>query len=166
MARFQYRLALLLDSKEAARKDAEAEVTRRERELETELDRLAALERQVRDLIAAHERMRREILSPPFDGAGLTAADALARSEYIQALAVEIESARNDVFSQRIAVDEQQRRVEQAKALAQEAKREVEVLSKHRARQEQRFLRELAAREELELDETGNVLFMTRRAQA
>jgi len=38
-------------------------------------------------------------------------------------------------------------------------------LTKHRARQEERFLRDLQVKEELALDEVGNVLFTTRRRQ-
>jgi hypothetical protein len=166
MPRFQYRLALLLDRKEEARKEADAEAARRDRQLEEERARLAALERRERDLTQERERLRRELLAAPSNGEPLTAADALTRAEYIRAMAADIEAARNDVFSQRIAVEEQERRVEQGRELAQAAKREVEVLTKHRSRQEQRYMRDLAAREELELDETGNVLYTTRRSQA
>jgi hypothetical protein len=166
MPRFQYRLALLLDRKEEARKEADAEAARRDRQLEEERARLAALERRERDLTQERERLRRELLAAPSNGEPLTAADALTRAEYIRAMAADIEAARNDVFSQRIAVEEQEHRVEQGRELAQAAKREVEVLTKHRSRQEQRYMRDLAAREELELDETGNVLYTTRRSQA
>src|SRR5215469_3543178 len=98
MPRFQYRLALLLDRKEEARKEADAEAARRDRQLEEERARLAALERRERDLTQERERLRRELLAAPSNGEPLTAADALTRAEYIRAMAADIEAARNDVF--------------------------------------------------------------------
>ncbi len=53
--------------------------------------------------------------------------------------------------------------LKEAKEHAAEARREVEVLAKHREKQEQRFRRELEAKEEVALDEIGNVLYATRR---
>jgi hypothetical protein len=53
--------------------------------------------------------------------------------------------------------------VQDAKGRVEEARREAEVLAKHRKKQEERFLREAQAKEDLELDEIGNVLYSTRQ---
>ena len=161
MAGFRYRLAILLDRKEDERKEAQAEVARREQELQAELARLAELEQRERELVELRERMRHELLT----AAVLSGAEALTHAEFIKRLASDIEAARNDIFSQGIVVEEHQGRVAQAQARAEEAKREVEVLTKHRARQQERYFRDLAAREELELDEVGNVLYTRRRTE-
>jgi len=155
---FRYRLAPLLERKEQARKEAEAETRRREQELSLQKDLLAEMERRERDLSARRERLRREPILASAD-------EAMKRSEFVKALAADIDAARNDVFAQKIAVDEHEHRVAQAAARSAEARREVEVLVKHRARQEEKSRREEAAREEAELDEIGNVLYTTRRAQ-
>src|SRR5262249_3948928 len=162
MSAFRYRLEPLLDQKQEARKDAERVVIQRERELQSEMARLEALEQREQELTERRSQLRRELLQKP-DGGGLTAREAEERAAYIKALGEDIEAARNDVFSQRLAIEECKERVQEARHLADEAKQEVEVLNKHRARQEQRFVREALAKEELELDEIGNVLYMTRR---
>ena len=107
--------------------------------------------------------MRRELLSKPADGVALNAMKVQERVEYARAVALQIEDAQGDVNSQRSVVDQCETRVREAKKQVQAATREVEILQKHRAKQEERFVRELREKEDLELDEIGNVLYMTRR---
>jgi len=161
MSAFRYRLEPLLEQKQEARKEAERAAIERERELQAETDRLEALERRERELTERRSQMRREILGKP--GGEVVARQAEERAAYIRAIGEDIEAARNDVFSQRLAIEECEERLNEARRAAEDARREVEVLNKHRARQEQRFLREAQAKEELELDEIGNALYMTRR---
>jgi flagellar biosynthesis chaperone FliJ len=93
----------------------------------------------------------------------LTAHEVRERAEFVKVMGVQIEDAKNDVLVQRTVIETCEVKVLQAKSLVEEAKREVEILTKHRAKQEERFMREERVKEELELDEIGNVLFTTRR---
>jgi len=163
MTQFTYRLQRLLEQKEEAKKEAEKELARQEQELEAQLAALEPLQQRHRELVEKREQLRRELLAKPDAGEALTAREVLERSEYVKVVGLQIEDAKNDVLSQHRLVEQCEARVKEATHRVAEARREVEVLTKHRAKQEERFLRELQAQEELALDEIGNVLYTTRR---
>jgi len=164
MSGFVYRLRLLLERKEEAQKEAEAEVARREEELQLQIKHLEELKQREKDLMAKRVQMRRDLLAKPDSGQPLSAQDVQQRAEFVKAVGFQIEQAGNDVLAQRGVVESCEARVAQAKEWAKEARREVEVLTKHRSKQEELFLREEQAKEDLALDEIGNVLYSTRRS--
>jgi len=163
MAQFVYRLRLLLEQKEESKKEAERELARRQKELEAQRERLEVLQRCEQELVEKRDRLRRELLNKSEKQEALTAHEVRERAEFVKVMGVQIEDAKNDVLVQRTVIETCEVKVQQAKSLVEEAKREVEILTKHRAKQEERFMREERAKEELELDEIGNVLFTTRR---
>jgi type III secretion system (T3SS) protein YscO len=69
------------------------------------------------------------------------------------------------VFSQELAVDEVRGVVREAEMKTSERKRAVEILEKHRAKLEKRFLTEIEQKEALEQDELGNVMYLMQRAK-
>jgi flagellar export protein FliJ len=161
-ANFVYRLQLLLEQKEEAKKEAERELARREQELERQEGILENLKRREKELVDKRAKMRDELLSPP-GGDPLAAHVVQSRSDYIKVLGKDIENAGKDIQRQRDVIQKCREHVEDGKHKVNESRREVEVLTKHKKKQEERFLREAAAKEELELDEIGNVLYMTRQ---
>jgi flagellar export protein FliJ len=163
MTQFTYRLQPLLEQKEELKKEADREVSRREQELQTQLATLESLQRRVQELVEKRQHARQELMTKPGDKDPLTAADVLKRSEFIKVLGSEIREAESDVSAQRVVIETCESEVKEAKEQAAEAQREVEVLNKHREKQEQRFRREEEAKEEVALDEIGNVLYSTRR---
>jgi flagellar export protein FliJ len=163
MTQFTYRLQPLLEQKEELKKEADREVSRREQELQTQLATLESLQHRVQELVDKRQHARQELMTKPGDKGALTAADVLKRSEFIKVLGSEIREAENDVSAQRVVIETCESDVKEAKEHAAEAQREVEVLNKHREKQEQRFRREEEAKEEVALDEIGNVLYSTRR---
>jgi flagellar biosynthesis chaperone FliJ len=163
MAQFTYRLQLLLEQKEDAKREAERELARREHELEMQVAALRSLQQRQKELVERRERLRRELMAKPGEQGTLMAHEVLERSEFVKVVGLQIDEARNDVQLQRTVVETYELKVQEAKKSVEEAKREVEVLTKHRAKQEERFLREQQAKEDLELDEVGNVLYTTRR---
>jgi flagellar biosynthesis chaperone FliJ len=132
-------------------------------ELQAQQQQLRITEERVQKLNNTRDKLRRELLATPSGRPSLSAQEARQRFDYVTALSLQIEEARQAVFSQRTAVEQAEKRVQQAMAQVETARREVEVLTKHRARQEERFLGEARSREELALDEIGNVLYTTRR---
>jgi flagellar export protein FliJ len=160
---FKYRLQPLLEHKQEIKNEAERELRRREEELEKQQIYLDTLRRRLQDLVQQRQQLQRDLLSSPYMGTTLSGREVQQRVEFLKALGVEIERAQADVSTQRTVVDDWQRRVQQAKKQVQDANREVEVLQKHRAKQQERFVREQEKQEELALDEIGNVLYTTRR---
>jgi len=165
MAGFVYRLQLLLEQKEEARKAAEREVTRREEILQAEMQVLDDRCKEKEQLVERREQMRRNLFVSPEGPGGLTAHEIQRRTDHIKAMDLHVKDAEQNIAAQRLVVDQCRSDVEHAKQLANEARREAEVLVKHRDRQKERFVREEMAKEELALDEIGNVLFTTRRRQ-
>jgi len=163
MAQFTYRLQRLLEQKEEARKEAERELARQEHELEAQRAALRSLQQHERELVERREQMRRDLLKQPDEGVALAAGEVTKRSEDVKVVGLQIEDANKDVSSQRVVVEQCEARVQQAIRCVEEARREVEVLTKHRTKQEERFQRALQVQEELELDEIGNVLHAARR---
>jgi flagellar biosynthesis chaperone FliJ len=166
MAQFAYRLQLLLEQKQEARTNAEKELARVEQEHEMQLQNLQTLERRQQEITDRREQLRRELLTKPAGAPSLTAREAQDRAEYVRVLGGQIEEAKQAVLAQRAVVEECKARVREANAKVEAARREVEVLTKHRTRQEERFVREARTKEELALDEIGNVLYTTRRRSA
>ena len=163
MAQFTYRLQLLLEQKEEAKKNAERELKRREQELEAQISELERRRRVEQELIEKRKQLRRALMSKPGESGTLTAREVFDRSEYIKVVGLEIEAARAGIVAQEAVVQRCERQVQEARARVEEARREAEVLTKHRKKQEERFLREAQAKEDLELDEIGNVLYSTRQ---
>ena len=164
MAQFIYRLQLLLEQREERRKEAERELLRQEKELETQSAALQSLQQKVDQLVGRRRQLQREVTKTG-DAGVLSAKDVQQRFEETQVVGLLIDDAKNAALTQRSLIEQCAARVQEAKKNLQEATREVEVLQKHRAKQEERFQRELQAQEELVLDEIGNVLHTTRRQQ-
>jgi hypothetical protein len=164
MTQFAYRLQPLLEQKERIRKERESEKIQCEREVEEQIAKLHLLENQQQALVEKREQLRRGLLNQQSPDP-TTGRDATERVAYIKAVGVQIEDAKMAVLSQRQVIADCEIRLDEAKQRVEEARREVEVLEKHRAKQEQRFHRVLQVKEELELDEVGNVLYTTRRRQ-
>lgn len=163
MRQFTYRLQPLLEQKEEAEKEAEREQARQEQELEAQKAALRSLQQHERELVEKRDQLRRGLLSKPGEHGVLAAREVQARSEHVQVVGLQIEEARNDVLAQHQLVEQCDLRVREAKKRVAEARREVEVLSKHRAKQEERFVRDLQVQEERALDEIGNALYTNRR---
>lgn len=163
MSGFVYRLRLLLEHKEAAKKEAERELANEEEQLREQLKVAESLRIQESELRHKREQARQNLLIAPQGEQPLSAIEVQRRSGYVRELGQQIEQARKDALSQQMVIEERELSVELAKERLKQARREVEILVKHRSKQEERFAREEQAKEELELDEVGNVLHTTRK---
>jgi flagellar biosynthesis chaperone FliJ len=163
MTQFTYRLQPLLEQKQEGRKEAERELIRREQELDAQLAVLHTSQTREKKLVEKRDQFQRQMLTNPDPSQALTGREVMERAEYVKALKLEIEDAKSEVLSQGLVVEQCEARMRESKERVEDARREVEVLTKHRSKQEERFLRECQAKEELALDEIGNLLYATRR---
>lgn len=159
---FKYRLQPLLEQKDRLREQAEEQVAERQKELEAERQGLADLERRRDELIARRDQARTSLFVAAGDQP-LTGGELQQRRDHAQALSQDVEAAKDALFSQRLRIEEAEERLQKAKLDLADRKREVEVLEKHRAKLQKRFHREQEEKEALELDEIGNVLYMSKR---
>jgi len=161
MSGFQFRLQTLLDQRNETKRQAEEVLAAREKELAAERRTLKDLEEDVLHAEELYQRKRSERLVKDIRG-GATFGK---RSDFLQGLKMDVQAAQSGVLSQRVFVDQASEAVNQARAVAEERRRDVDVLEKYRQKAEKRFLQEEAYREELEQDEIGNVMHISRRAR-
>ena len=158
MERFVYRMQMLWEQKEEQKKNAETAFGARQKELrdaQSRLDELVGVEKQV-------QKKKQDFRGALLIGAGEGRA-IVNRVEHLRFLERQEADARDDVFSQRLAVEECEHRVETARQEMTERSRELEVLSKHREKCEQEFRNEVNRKEALEQDEIGATLYEARR---
>ena len=158
MGRFVYRLEPLWDQKKALKKDAETAFGARQKELrdaQAQLEKLLGVEKQV-------QKKKRDFRAALLAGTSNGRAIA-SRVEHLRLLERQEADARYDVFSQRLAVEECEHRLDAARQEMTERSKEVEVLSKHREKCEQDYWTEVNRKEALEQDEIGATLYEARR---
>jgi flagellar biosynthesis chaperone FliJ len=160
MAKFHFRLQILFDQKLEIKRNAEEQLAKRQTELASEQTALADLQHQEESLVQELRMARRE-LAYLSSATGESLHVHLAR---IESLNQAIDSTRDSVFAQELVLDEFKEKVEQAKLHLAICSREAEILAKYRDKLERRFLRQLEQKEDLELDEIGNMLYLSRRA--
>src|SRR5262249_11935128 len=115
MSGFVYRLRLLLEHKEAAKKEAERELASEEEQLQAQLKVLESLRIQENELRHKREQARQNLLSAPQGEQPLSALEVQRRSGYVKELGQQIEQARKDVLSQQMVIEERELSVELAK---------------------------------------------------
>jgi flagellar biosynthesis chaperone FliJ len=158
---FQFRLQALLDQRTEEKRHAEELLAARERELAAERRTAKELEKEVQRAADHYERKRAERFAPGVHGGSTFA----KQSDFLLGLKLDVQAARSGVLSQQVFVDQAKEAVQEARVVLEERRREVDVLEKYREKAEKRFLQEAAYREELEQDEIGNVMHLSRRAK-
>lgn len=159
MAEFRYRLQPLLEQKTEAREKAEHELAARRaalREAQEQLDRLTSA---VAALSEERAAARRSLVG---DG-GSMGVEVNRRVDDVAILGRRLEAARDEVFAQRLTIEEREEEVVRAKQAVTEATREEEVLKKHKEKSRKRWSAELERKEEAEQEEIASAMYETRR---
>jgi flagellar biosynthesis chaperone FliJ len=162
MSSFRYRLQPLLDQKIQLKEEAAENFSRKQQQLRLANEKLLELRAQEAALATKKDVLRRGLLS---SGRGsLSGMDIKRRTEYLTSIGLDLEAAKDAVFAQQLYIDDCARQADEAQRYLAQCTRDAEILVKHRAKQQERFLREAERKEALELDEIGNVMH-SRRAQ-
>jgi len=159
---FKYRLDPVLHQKTQVKQQAEQSLAERSRELTEEEKRLADVQQQEAELLSLKERAKSELLQTG-GVKPLTGEEVRQRLNYLRGVDQDVESAKGEVFAQKQVVDESQLKLIQARQFLADCSREVEVLEKHRDKQEVRHRNELERKESNEFDEAGTRLFISKR---
>ena len=130
----------------------------RQKDLRAEQDRLRALHAELEDLDQQVATARRELVTSG-SASGLCFMD---RSEYLSALELEVDVLRADLFAQELLVEEAEARLDEARQHLVSCSREAEILTKYKDKLQQRFRQSAARTEEIEQDEIGNALYLSR----
>jgi flagellar export protein FliJ len=162
MPAFRFRLQPLLDRKIEIEEEARKALKDCQDELAAEETRLEECRARLRELSARLEDLRRNIMTPGPDNT-ISGDEVHRRAEYLKALGLDVEAAKDAVFAQKLVVDECEDRVKEAEQHLLECRRQVEVLEKYRDRLAERFRREQERKEAVEQDEIGNVIYLSKR---
>jgi flagellar export protein FliJ len=158
---FKYRLQPLLDLKNDQKSQLQTSVVQCQKELAAEQEELAALQR----IESQREEKLREARRAMFGGSvGSTGLAIQQYRDYLSGLATDLETARNSTFSQQLRVSEFEAKLAEAKRQLAECLREIDVLTKHRDRLQQRFLKAAELKEAAVQDEIGTTMFVRREA--
>ncbi len=161
MQTFKYRLQPLLDLKIDQKAQLQVGVAQCQKELAAEQEELAALRLTESQLEEKLLESRRAM----FGGSGGSTGLSIQQyRDYLSGLASDLETARNSTFSQQLRVSEFEAKLAEAKRQLTECLREIDVLTKHRGRVQQRFLRAVEAKEAAVQDEIGANMFVRRGA--
>ncbi|MBB6142576.1 siroheme synthase [Silvibacterium bohemicum] len=87
----------------------------------------------------------------------------LVQNELLLRLEMDVRDARSAVLSQQILVDQALELVVEARKVLATRRLDEDVLEKYRQKAEARFVQEQSYKEELEQDEIGNVMHLSRR---
>ena len=158
---FVFRLQALLDQRIDLRKQAEDDLKVRERELAAENNTLREFEQSVETAVALYRRRRSERSR---SGMSL-GVPILIQNDSLIGLEMDVQEARSAVLSQQILVDQALELVREANAVLASRRLDEEVLEKYRQKAKTRFEQEESYKEELEQDEIGSVIYLSRRAR-
>jgi flagellar biosynthesis chaperone FliJ len=153
---FTYRVQPLLDQRNKLKEEAAQNLFSKKQQLREATEKLIELERQVKVLAQKKNQLQLDLLVG--GPTGLSGIEVRRRYEYLGAVGLDLETAKDAVFSQKMFIEDCNREVAAAQIHLTRCSRDVEVLQKHRDKLEQRFLRELEKKEALELDEIGNMM--------
>src|SRR5579862_8783284 len=120
MARFVYRLEPLLEQKKALKKDAETAFGARQKELHEAQERLKELMEGEQQAQKKKQAFRSGLLAG--GGEGRAIANRVERLRFLEQVEMD---ARNDVFSQQLALEECEKRLVEARQEMTERSREV-----------------------------------------
>jgi flagellar biosynthesis chaperone FliJ len=161
MPGFQFRLQALLDKRTEEKHHAEELLALREKELAIERQTMKELEEEVRRAAEHYQRKRAERFAKGVHGGSTFA----KQSDFLLGLKLDMQVAQSGILSQQVFIDQASEAVQEARAVLEDRRREVDVLEKYRQKTEKRFLLEAVYREELEQDEIGNLMHLSRRAR-
>ena len=159
MARFVFRPQILLDRKTEAKQRAEEVLLARESELAQERGTMQELENDLLRMKTLYQSRRERRATGGAEGG----AWLIVQSNYLRGLLLDMQQGQTSVLSQQVFLDRAREAVESAKEGLAAIRREVEQLEKYKARAQKKFLAEQAYREELELDEIGTGIYLSRR---
>ncbi|MDB2613776.1 type III secretion T3S chaperone [Chlamydiales bacterium] len=162
MAKIIYPLEDVLKIKKKRVEDAERALREREAELEKENERLREREAE-RDKVKQHLADKLRQFRFELDSGLTTSPKIQQMKDYMKLVEEQLVKEEQKVKIQQKAVQEAERKVEEAKAFLAEKKREVDKLEEHKLNWLKGVKKELELEEAKEQDELGNIIYSLQR---
>jgi flagellar export protein FliJ len=157
----QYRLKTLLGLREKEKTRTERVLGECMAALKKEEDRLTEMEEELERMVARREAKRREYAEKQMRG-DMSAQAMVAGNVYIERMK-ELEDVQQDAINgQKQVVTQREEEVEAARETLKVATQELKALEKHREKWEKQVKREQQLKEEDELDELAQTIFLSK----
>lgn len=160
----QYRLQIVLDQKEQARKDAEQALAAARAVLEQEEARRNELEAERARLLEHIEETRRR-RQERAEGEGLSVEESHRYKLYLQRLFDQRKDVDLRIYQQSRVVERAAEAVETAKGVLITCAREHEAMNKHREQWQRELADEARRKEQKEMEEIGAAQYLKRRRE-
>jgi flagellar export protein FliJ len=158
----QYRLQVLLEMRERAKKDAEEALGKAMAELKAEQDRQKSMEQELERMVARREAKKREYAEKAMRGE-MAAQGAISANLYIDRLKEQEELQKNAIEGQKAVVAQKEEAVTAARENLLRATQDLKALEKHKEMWEEQIKKELEAKEAENLDEIAQTVYLGRQ---
>lgn len=156
-----YRLQTLLGLREKAKSEAERNLGDCLRILKTEQERLEEMQAELRRMIASREAKSRDYAEKQMRGE-MSAQAMIGAQAYLERMKELEEGQERAIDGQKRVLENKERDVEVARGVLVEANQELKALEKHKEKWEAKIKKERQAKEESELDELAQTMYLGR----
>jgi flagellar export protein FliJ len=163
-AKEQYRLQVLLEMRENAKKAAEENLGRAMAEHKAEQERQRAMEKELERMIAKRDAKKREYAEKAMRGE-MAAQGAISANLYIERLKEQEQLQENAIEGQKQVVAQKAEAVEIAREELVRATQDLKALEKHREKWQEEIKREREAKEAETQDEIAQTVFLGRQRE-
>jgi flagellar export protein FliJ len=157
----KYPLAQIMEIKEKRVVEAQGVLHQKKEALKTEEDKLSKAEAE-RDNVKKHKISKLQQMRKEMDE-GTTTDKIIQMKHYLNTVDEKLVVEENKVSEQKKQVQAAEAAVEEAHALVKEKEREVDKLKVHKKEWLKEMQKELALKEQQELDELGSQMFLSNK---
>lgn len=154
-----YRLQTLLGLRERAKEAAEHALTEAIAAKKREEDKLKELELELSRMVEARHKYRREYMEKAMKGE-MAAQGAVTVNHYIEHLKALEKRKEEGIEDQKEVIAAREQEVQAARQVLLEKTQELKALEKHREKWLEEVLKERATKEELEMDELAQTIYL------
>lgn len=158
-----YRLATLVTLRERKKEAAEHHLAATMAALKREEDKLQALRDELLRMEERRHQLRREYMDKAMAGA-VAAQQAVTHNAFIEHIKDQEKRQAEAIDEQVEVVHEQEKAVEQARELLMAATQELKALEKHREKWLEDWKKEMAAKEEMVMDDIAQTIYLRGQA--
>ncbi len=159
MLAYIFRLEALLNQRLEEKRHSEEVLLARDQDLAAERRTLLELANELEQTVKRYQMNRLELLISD-SRVGLVFSK---RNDFLFGLKLDVQDAQSAVLAQQVFLDQAVELVQEARQALAKCQRDADILVRYKEKAETRFLQDVAHHDELEQDEIGNVMYLSRR---
>ena len=160
----QYRLKVLLELREQAKREAERFLGECLTALKEEEDRLAEMEDELTRMVTHREIRVRDYSQKQMRG-DMSAQAMISANSFVETLKEQEEAQKSAIVGQKVVITQREEEAQRARDELIIANQELKALEKHREKWEEKVKRERSLKEEETLDELAQTIFLNKEKE-